>query len=156
LVPGVTVLIPPETLAARALPQKSVATRRKTGSVGGVVGIVAIAVTCRCQWMTGAAEGSALAIKKGLRAEAPGESGRGSFGRGRAVVALAALHLLQHDAVEEHGQLGGANLQAGWPVAGRDGEAKYTFFKSLIPQAPAVFLPGQNLQTISRAVAEDK
>src|SRR3954451_7203331 len=72
------------------------------------------------------------------------------------MIALAALHLLQHDAVEEHGQFGGADLQTRWPVAGREGEAKDACFEALIPQAPTVLLPGENLEAIPRAVAEDE
>src|SRR3954469_10835171 len=72
------------------------------------------------------------------------------------MIALAALHLLQHDAVEEHGQFGGSDLQARWPIAGKRGEAKDSFFESLIPQAPAVLLPGEDLEAIPCAVAEDE
>jgi hypothetical protein len=32
------------------------------------------------------------------------------------MVALAALHLLQDDPVQQHGQLGGADLDPGWVV----------------------------------------
>src|SRR5262249_59117423 len=77
-----------------------------------------------------------------------GVRGRGSPGRGRAVVSLAALHLLQDDTVEEHGQLGGADLDAGRAIAAGGGEAKDSFFKSLVPQAPAVLLPGEDLEAI--------
>src|SRR3954467_12957350 len=106
--------------------------------------------------MEGEVRRSAKSTKRGLHAEAPGHVRRGSLGRGRPMIALAALHLLQHDAVEEHGQLGGADLQAGRPVAGRRGEAKYACFKALIPQAPAVSFPGQNLQAITSSVTEDE
>src|SRR3954467_2760112 len=105
--------------------------------------------------MEGEVRRSAKSTKRGLHAEAPGHVRRGSLGRGRAVITLAALHLLEHDAVEEHGQFGGANLQARWPIAGRHREAKDSCFKSLIPQAPAVLLPGEDLEAIPCAVAED-
>jgi hypothetical protein len=72
------------------------------------------------------------------------------------MIALAALHLLQHDAVEEHGQFGGVDLQTRWPVAGRQGKAKDAFFEALILQPPAVLLPGEELEAIPRAVAEDE
>jgi hypothetical protein len=72
------------------------------------------------------------------------------------VIALAALHLLQDDAIEEHSQLGGADRDTGWSVAGRGGEAKDSSFKSLIPQAPSVLLPGQDLEPVALAVAEDE
>src|SRR5262249_9765674 len=39
---------------------------------------------------------------------------------------------------------------------GRNGEAKDAFFQALIPQAPAVLLPGQDLEAIPDPVAEDK
>src|SRR5262249_36674533 len=83
-------------------------------------------------------------------------SRRGLLGRGRAVIALAALYLLQDNPVEEHGQLGSADLHARWTVAGRHGEAKDTGFQALIPQTPAVFFPGQDLEPVPRAVTEDE
>src|SRR5207244_7199756 len=58
--------------------------------------------------------------------------------------------------IEEHGQFGGADLQARWPIAGKHGEAKDSFFESLIPQAPAVLLPGEDLEAIPCAVTEDE
>src|SRR5262245_48009326 len=72
------------------------------------------------------------------------------------MIALAALHLLQHNAVEEHGQLGSTDLQTWWTFTGRQGKAKDACFEALIPQAPAVLLPGQDLEAIARAVAEDE
>src|SRR5262249_50872390 len=81
---------------------------------------------------------------------------RGSFGRGRAAIALAALHLLQDDTVEQHGQLGGADLDASRAVIDHSGEAKHAFFESLIPQAPAVLLPREDLEAIANAVAENE
>src|SRR5262245_8352880 len=85
-----------------------------------------------------------------------GGPGGGSLGRGRAVIALASLHLLQDYAVEEHGQFGGANLDAGRAVSGRGGETKNPLFESLIPQAPDVLLPRQDLEPVAGAVTEDE
>src|SRR5262245_10561532 len=106
--------------------------------------------------MAGEVRRSVASTKRGLRAEAPGCARRGSLGRGRAVIALAALHLLQHDTIEEHGQFGGADLQARWPVAGRHGEAKDALFEALVPQAPAVLVPAPDPEAVARAVAEDE
>jgi hypothetical protein len=72
------------------------------------------------------------------------------------MVSLAALHLLQDDTVEEHGQLGGADLDAGQAVAVDSGEAKDALFEALVPQAPAVLLPGEDLEAIALAVAENE
>jgi hypothetical protein len=66
---------------------------------------------------------------------------------------LRRLQLLQDDAFEDHSQLGGVDLDARWAV-GSGGEAKGPLFESLIPQAPAVLLPGKDLEPITLAVLE--
>src|SRR5262249_9086956 len=86
----------------------------------------------------------------------PGVSEGGSLGRGLAVIALAALHLLQDDAVEEHGQFRGPNLQPGRAIPAGCREPKYPRLKSLIPDRPAVLLPGKDLQTVAGPIAENK
>src|SRR4051812_15609826 len=85
-----------------------------------------------------------------------GVSGRKSLRRGRAVIALAPLYLLQYYAVEEHGQLGGADLQARWSVADGQRKAKDAFLKALLPQAPAILRPREDLEAIARTVTEDE
>jgi hypothetical protein len=80
----------------------------------------------------------------------------GLLSRGRAVIAFAALHLLQDDAVQQHGQLGGADLDAGRSLTSHRREAKDSLFESFIPQAITVLLPGQDLETVACAVAEDE
>src|ERR1700729_483248 len=83
-------------------------------------------------------------------------SGGGSLSRGRAVIAFAALHLFQDDSVQQHGQLGGADLNAGRSLASHRREAKDSLFESFIPQAITVLLPGQDLEPIASAIAKDE
>src|SRR5262249_11868954 len=80
----------------------------------------------------------------------------GSLGCGRAVIALAPLHLLQDDAVEEHGQLGGTDLQAGWPVTGRGGGGQDGGFEGRDPQGTTRLLPGDGVEAGGGAVAENE
>src|SRR5437667_12702097 len=72
------------------------------------------------------------------------------------MIAAAALHLLQDDAVQHHGQLTGANLPRRRAGAGRHWEAKDARFQALVPDGPAIFFPGQDLEAIAGAVAEDE
>jgi hypothetical protein len=65
------------------------------------------------------------------------------------VVALAALHLLQDNAVQQHGQFGGADLDTRRPAVASSWKAKDALFEALVPQAPAVFFPGQDLEPIA-------
>src|SRR5258708_33878789 len=102
-------------------------------------------VTSRChcvgqQWVLVTSSNA-----KGLPTEAPDPLATDLLGRRRPVVALAPLHLLQHHAVEQHGQLGGANLQPRRTVAADGGKMENALFESLIKNGPAVLLPGQNL-----------
>ena len=78
----------------------------------------------------------------------------GSTCAGRAMETFATLDLLQNDAVEQHGQLGRADLDTGWATVLSRGEAKNALFKSLIPQAPSILLPGQDLEAVASLVAE--
>ena len=73
--------------------------------------------------------------------EAPEVGTTPLLGRRRTVIPLHSLHLLQDDPIQEHGQLGGEDLDAGRPVRRRSWKAKDTLFEAFVPQAPAVFLP---------------
>lgn len=71
-------------------------------------------------------------------------------------MAFATLHLLQDDAVQEHGQLRSADFDAARPLASGSREAKDSLFEPFIPQAPSVLFPGQDFEPITLAVAEDE
>jgi hypothetical protein len=145
--------IPLEKPAARASSPESGGKSRNTTGAREPPGVAQSGVTSHCQreveWARRAKQGGGASEWRPLCV-----SGCGSLGRGLPVIALAALHLLQHDAVQEHGQFGGADLDAGRAVAGRSGEAKDPLFESLIPQAPAVLLPGEDLEPVAGPIAE--
>src|SRR5205085_143226 len=103
----------------------------------------------------------ALSLRRSVSTRGPPEGGPhcgvvGSLDRRRPMVAAAALHLLQHDTVEEHGQLGGADLQACHVVALGHGEAKDPLLQSLVPDGPAVCIPGEDLEAVTTTVAKDE
>src|SRR5271166_3246459 len=72
----------------------------------------------------------------------------------RPPVAFPPLHALQIDAVQEHGQVGGADFDTG--AAARCGELEAAFFETLVVDDEAVRVPEEQLETVAELVAEDE
>ncbi|OAI47566.1 hypothetical protein AYO44_01430 [Planctomycetaceae bacterium SCGC AG-212-F19] len=70
-----------------------------------------------------------------------------SSGRGRPLVAFAALHALHIDAVEKHGEVSGAYVDARGS-AGR-GEVENAFFEPLVLDGEAAGFPVAQLEAIA-------
>jgi hypothetical protein len=69
------------------------------------------------------------------------------------LVALEAAHALDIDAVEDHLQLAGRQLQTAG--LGR-GEVEAALLQPLVPEAQAVAVPVQDLEAVGPAVEEDE
>src|SRR5687768_12566421 len=69
--------------------------------------------------------------------------------RCRSMVASRSLHAVGIDAVEQHLQVGDADLHA---VVRGLGEAKSTDFEAFVKQDVTVFVPVQQLDTIAASV----
>src|ERR1700693_5527293 len=91
-------------------------------------------------------------FRKKEKEEKTGGSGRRCCG---SMITLGALGVLPINAVEQHGQLRGTQVDS--PLAGhRRWEKKGPFFKTLVNDDEAVFVPVEKLDPIAALVAKHK
>src|SRR5262249_27252556 len=74
--------------------------------------------------------------------------------RGRPAIALSPADALQIDAIQEHGQVGSADLDAAVTARGRELEA--ALFEPLVVDDEAVGVPKEQLEAVGDLVAKDE